>query len=126
MRTYAERLQEILSLGVDVELAALGVLGEVERRDLGDVLVLALTLLLLELEGDTADRAALDTLHQMGRVSRNLHTVDMLGNRHSYESENPPRFQVGILTLLRSLLEEMIAISSQMRLLVSKSRVSLG
>lgn len=71
--TYAEGLEEVLGLGVDVELAALGVLGEVERGDLRDVLVLALTLLLLQLEGNTADGATLDTLHEMGRVARNLY-----------------------------------------------------
>lgn len=70
--TYAKSLEEVLGLGVDVELAALRVLGEVERGDLGDVLVLALTLLLLELEGDTADGTTLDTLHKMGRVAGNL------------------------------------------------------
>jgi len=70
--TYAEVLEEVLGLGVDVELAALGVLGEVQSRDLGDVLVLALTLLLLELEGDTTDGSTLDALHQVGGVAGNL------------------------------------------------------
>lgn len=70
--TYAEVLQQILGLDVDVELAALGVLGEVEGGDLGDVLILALTLLLLELEGDTADGSSLDTFDQVGGVAGNL------------------------------------------------------
>jgi hypothetical protein len=69
--TYAEGLEEILGLLVNLELAALRV-GEVESRDLWDVLILALTLLFLELEGDTADWATLDTLHQVGGVSGNL------------------------------------------------------
>jgi hypothetical protein len=62
-------LQQVLGLGVDVELACLG---EVEGRHLGDVLVLALALLLLQLEGNAADGAALDALHQVGGVAGNL------------------------------------------------------
>lgn len=67
----AEVLEQVLGLLVDVELAGLG-LGKVERRDLGHVLVLALTLLLLELEGDTSYGPALDALHEMGGVAGNL------------------------------------------------------
>jgi hypothetical protein len=70
--TYAKVLDEVAGLEVDLELAALGVLGEVESRDLGNVLILALTLLLLELEGDTTDGTARDTLHQVGGVTGNL------------------------------------------------------
>lgn len=65
-------LEQILRLAVDVQLAAFGVLGEVESGHLGDVLILPLTLLFLQLEGDTTDRTALDTFHQMGRVTSNL------------------------------------------------------
>lgn len=65
-------LDEVAGLEVDLELAALGVLGEVQSRDLGNVLILALTLLLLELEGDTTDGTACDTLHQVGGVTGNL------------------------------------------------------
>ena len=39
----------------------------VERRDLGDVVVLSLALLLLEFERDAANGAPLDALHEMGR-----------------------------------------------------------
>ena len=70
--TYAHGLEEVLGLLVDVEHAALAVLGEVESRDLGDVLVLALTLLLLKLEGDTADGTTLNALHQVSGVAGNL------------------------------------------------------
>lgn len=42
------------------------------RGDLGDVVVLALALLLLQLEGDTADGALLDTLHQVGGEAGDL------------------------------------------------------
>jgi hypothetical protein len=65
-------LEEVLGLAVDVELAALGVLGEVESRDLGNVLILALTLLFLQLEGDTTNGTTLNTLHQVGGVTGNL------------------------------------------------------
>lgn len=64
-------LEKVLGLGVDLELTALG-LGVVESRDLGDVLILALTLLFLELEGDTTDGSTLNTLHQVGGVAGNL------------------------------------------------------
>lgn len=117
----AEGLEEILGVGVDIELAGLG-LGDIQSGDLRDVLVLALTLLLLELEGDTADGATLDTLHQVGGVTSDLWRED--------ESEIRVLEYCAILcvirTLLRRRLEAMMAISSQMRLLVSKSRVNLG
>ena len=70
--TYAEVLQQIPGLDIDVQLAALGVLGEVEGGNLGDVLILAFTLLLLQLEGDAADGSSLDTLDQVGGVAGNL------------------------------------------------------
>lgn len=44
----------------------------VERRDLGDVVVFSLTLLLLELERDAANGATLDALHEMGRETGDL------------------------------------------------------
>ena len=57
-------------LGVGVDLQRVG--GGVEGGDLGDVVVLALTLLLLELEGNTADGALLNTLHQVSGEARDL------------------------------------------------------
>lgn len=71
--TYAEALEEILGITIDIKLTRLG-LGNIQSRDLGDILILALTLLLLKLEGDTADGTTLDTLHQMGGVTSNLST----------------------------------------------------
>jgi hypothetical protein len=71
-KTYAEGLEEVLGLLVDIELSALGVLGEVESRDLWNVLILALTLLLLKLEGDTTDWATLNALHQVSGVTSDL------------------------------------------------------
>lgn len=44
----------------------------IQGRDLWNVVVLALTLLFLQLEGDAANGALLDTLHQMGGESSNL------------------------------------------------------
>jgi hypothetical protein len=70
--TYAQALEQVLGLLVDVEGARVAELGEVEGRDLGDVLVLALTLLFLKLEGDAADGTTLDALHQVRCVSGNL------------------------------------------------------
>ena len=69
--TYAHGLEEVLGVGVNVELTGLG-LGDVESGDLRNVLILALTLLLLELEGDTADGTTLDALHQVGSVTSDL------------------------------------------------------
>lgn len=70
---YAEVLEEILGLDVDLELTRLVVRG-VKGGDLRNVLILALTLLLLKLEGDTADGTTLNTLHQVGGVAGNLLT----------------------------------------------------
>ena len=79
-KTYAEGLEEVLGLLVDIESTRLGVLGEVESGDLGDVLVLALTLLFLELERDAADGTTLDTLHQVRGVTSNLVAETLGGN----------------------------------------------
>jgi hypothetical protein len=70
--TYAQALEQVLGLLVDVESTRLAVLGEVEGRDLGNVLILALTLLFLKLEGDTTDGTTLDALHQMCGISGDL------------------------------------------------------
>ena len=65
----AERAEHVLGVGVNLE--ATGSRG-VESRDLGNVLVLALALLLLELERDTANGTTLDTLHKVGGETSNL------------------------------------------------------
>ena len=57
-----------LGVGVDIQARNAGV----EGRDLGDVVVLPLTLLLLELEGDTTDGTLLNTLHQVSGEAGNL------------------------------------------------------
>jgi hypothetical protein len=66
-------LEQVLGLGVDVELAVVRVLGKVESGDLRNVLILALTLLLLKFEGDTTDGSTLNSLHQVGGVAGNLY-----------------------------------------------------
>jgi hypothetical protein len=78
--TYAHAFKQVLGLLVDVQCAALRVLGEVESRDLGNVLILALSLFFLQLEGNTTDRSPLDTLHQMCGVSGNLVSQALGGN----------------------------------------------
>lgn len=70
--TYAKVLKQVLGLLIDLELASLGGLSEVQSGNFGDVLILALTFLLLKLEGDTADGTLLDTLHQVSGVAGNL------------------------------------------------------
>jgi hypothetical protein len=70
-KTYAHGLEKVLGVGINVELAGLG-LGDIESGDLRNVLILALTLLLLKLEGDTADGTTLDALHQVGGVTSDL------------------------------------------------------
>jgi hypothetical protein len=116
-KTYAEGLEEVLGLLVDVESTRLAVLGEVESGDLRDVLVLALTLLFLELEGDTANGTTLDTLHQVGGVSGNLVPETLGGNDSDL---------MRALAHVRILAPTVHLTSSQILLLVSKSRESLG
>jgi len=71
-------LQQVLGIRVDIQLTALGVLSEVQSRDLRDVLILAFTLFFLQLEGDTTDRSSLDTLHQVSSVTCNLESQTRL------------------------------------------------
>lgn len=68
----AQVLQQLLSVWVDIKSSVLAVDGVVKSGDLRNVLILALTLLLLKLEGDTTDGPTADTLHQVGGVSGNL------------------------------------------------------
>lgn len=58
-----ERAEELLGVRVDLEARR----GRVERGHLGDVVVLALALLFLQLEGDAAHGPLLDALHEMRR-----------------------------------------------------------
>lgn len=47
-------------------------MGQVQSRNLWDVLVLSLSLFLLQLERDTSDWTLLNSLHQVGGVTSNL------------------------------------------------------
>jgi hypothetical protein len=114
--TYAHALQQVLGLGIDVQLPALAVLGKVQCRNLRHILILSLPLLFLQFEGDATNGASLDALHpRWGQCS-----CRTTGRRESCKCVVNPAI------LLRSRLDAMMAISSQMRLLVSKSRVNLG
>lgn len=66
LQTQGDRVY--LGVGVDLQ----GVDSDVKSGNLGHVVVLALTLFFLKLEGDTTDRATLDTLHQVGREASDL------------------------------------------------------
>jgi hypothetical protein len=77
VRTYTEALEEVLCLAVNIELPTLRILCEVESGNFRNVLILSLSLLFLQLEGDTTDRSTLNTLHQMGSVAGNLDHVRM-------------------------------------------------
>ena len=69
--TYAKGLEELFGIGIDLKLSSLA-LGEIKSRYFWYVLILALTLLLLEFEGNTTDRTTLNTLHQMCGETSNL------------------------------------------------------
>jgi hypothetical protein len=60
----------LIDLSVAVDLK--GVVGGVKSRDLGNIVVLTLTLLFLQLEGNATDRTLLDTLHQVGGEARDF------------------------------------------------------
>lgn len=64
-------LQQVLRLGINVELARL-VLREIEGRHLRNVLVFPFALFFLQFEGDSADRTTLNPLHQVGGIPGNL------------------------------------------------------
>ena len=68
----AHALEEVFGVGVDVELAGLRVLREVESGNFWNVLIFAFSFLFLKFEGNTTNRAALNTFHQMGRVAGDL------------------------------------------------------
>ena len=70
VRARGSQVCGVTHLGVGVDLKTSD--ARVEGGDLGHVVVLALTLLLLELEGDATDGALLDTLHQVGRETSDL------------------------------------------------------
>jgi hypothetical protein len=70
-----------LGLGVNLNTIA-----RVKSRDLGNVVVLALTLLFLELEGDTTNGAALNSLHQVSGEARDLVAQALGGDNSLYHN----------------------------------------
>lgn len=91
--THAHALQHVLGVGIDIQLTRLG-LRNIQGRNLRDVLILALTLLLLELEGDTANRTALDTLHQVGGETGDLVAQTLRGDDGNLIAETLVGFEV--------------------------------
>lgn len=65
-------------LGVGVNLESSN--RSIESGDFGNVVILALALLLLELEGDTTDGSLLDALHQVGGEARDFVAQALGGN----------------------------------------------
>jgi len=105
-------------------LPTLRVLRKVQSRNLRHVLILPFSLFFLQFEGDTADWTTLDTFHQVSGVAGDLQGPE------EYQLAACTNFPITSncveLTLLRSRFDAMMAISSQILLLVSKSRVSFG
>jgi hypothetical protein len=66
----AQRLDQVSRLLIKLQLALS--VGQVQSGNFWDVLVLSLTLLLLQLEGNTSNWTLLDSLHQVGGVTSNL------------------------------------------------------
>ena len=69
--------------GICVDLDLL----DLESGYFGHVVILALTLLFLELEGDTTDGTTLDTLHEVGGVAGNL-VAEALGGDDGHLAAN--------------------------------------
>lgn len=97
-RVETHALEEVLGVRVDVQLTTLGVLGEVQGRDLGHVLILAFTFFLLEFERDATDRTTLDTFHQVCGVTRDL--FRNLSVSLSFFSPSTPTTSPGVFTHL--------------------------
>ena len=104
-----------LGVGVDLERVD----GDVEGGNFRNVVILALTLLLLQLEGDTTDRAALDALHQVSCEAGNLVPETLRRDNGLGKDMHEDRFPELTIRNIRTT-------SSMMRLLVWKSRVRRG
>lgn len=124
MGTYSEAFQKILCLTIHVELATVG-LSEVKGRYIRHILILPFSLFFLKFERNTSDWATLDALHEMCSISGNLVIYQYDSSRIEVQSKELTSVR-RLHTLFLSRFEAMIAISSHIRLLVSKSRVSFG
>lgn len=113
-RGEAESLEEVGGVVVNLELVV-GV-REVKGRDLGDVLVLSLSLVLLELERDTSDGALLDSLHQVSGVASNLVSESLGGDDSDLVSESLVGLEVegelGVVSLNHDLRGPLDSLSS--------------
>lgn len=119
----SESLEEVGSVVVNLELVV-GV-RKVKSRDLGDVLVLSLSLLLLELEGDTSDGTLLDSLHEVGGVASNLVSESLGGDDSDLVSESLVGLEIegelGVVSLNHDLGGPLDSLSSNSTLGVSNS-----
>lgn len=107
-------LEELSSVLIDIQ-STVGV-GKVKSRDLRNVLITSLTLLLLELEGDTTDGALLDTLHQVGGVTSNLVAKTLGGDVSNLTGKTLVGLEVeselGVVTLDHLLSSTLDSLSS--------------
>lgn len=110
----AERLKKVGSVLVNVE-SAISV-GKVEGRNVRNVLVTSLSLLLLELEGNTTDRALLNALHQVCGETSNLVAKTLGGDVGNLVSETLVGLKVeselGVVTLNHLLSSTLDSLSS--------------
>ena len=81
---------EILSLSIDGDAAV-----NLEGRVLGDVVIAALALLLLELNGDTTDGALLDAAHKVRGEASNLVAEALSGDGSDLLDEALVGLEVG-------------------------------
>jgi len=107
-------LEELSSVLIDIQ-STVGV-GKVKSRDLRNVLITSLTLLLLELEGDTTDGTLLDTLHQVGGVTSNLVAKTLGGDVSNLTGKTLVGLEVeselGVVTLDHLLSSTLDSLSS--------------
>jgi hypothetical protein len=110
----SEGLEEVGSIVVNLELVV-GV-RKVKSRDLGDVLVLSLSLLLLKLEGDTSDGTLLDSLHEVGGVASDLVSESLGGDNSDLISKSLVGLEVegelGVVSLNHDLGGPLDSLSS--------------
>lgn len=64
---YAQPLEQIPSLLIDLQFSIFSGMGQIQGGDFRNVLILALALLFLKLEGDTTHGTTLDTPYSVRR-----------------------------------------------------------
>jgi hypothetical protein len=107
-------LEELSSVLIDIQSTVS--VGKVKSRDLRNVLITSLTLLLLELEGDTTDGTLLDTLHQVSGVTSNLVAKTLGGDVSNLTGKTLVGLEVeselGVVTLDHLLSSTLDSLSS--------------